>query len=563
FVRDLSTDLTTFLTSLGDTDDATRLIEVRRFLAGAGWFDLSIPQYGSPEILISHWSRLIDVPLAAMIAIFTPFLGSDGAETATRLAWPALTLFAMSYLVLRETTVTGGWWAGLIVAGLIVAGPMALYQFLPGRIDHHNVQILTIAGGLLLMQRAMFQPRAGYFAGAMLGVGLAIGYEALVLTAAVIGVAALMACFVKEMRDGLNRVIVACTLTVTAVFIATTAPSNWASIACDALSLNLVVLLGCGAIASSALYKFARGAGPVIWISGFAVGGAAGLALYAGVEPACLAGPFGAVDPRVKPIWLDQVLETQSLIEYSKSQPMFGIAYAATALLLIAVLAHKLRTKVTPSALFHLALVVLTVAYGCIYFRLVPYAMWIVLPGIAIWISQLRGIGETPARTIQLAALVFLNQTTMLLAVNGTAIALMGSKAADKSQAAEITGCQLRAPLRELAKLEPGLVVANLDLGPHIAAHAPHRVLAAPYHRLDKGILKLYEILEASPAKAEKLLRASGASYVVICTGKGGRRRNAGSFRETLRQGKSIDYLEPVKLGDGTAALKAWRLKDR
>ena len=38
-----------------------------------------------------------------------------------------------------------------------------------------------------------------------------------------------------------------------------------------------------------------------------------GGAIYAAFEPACLAGPYGQLNPALKPIWLDHVLETKSL----------------------------------------------------------------------------------------------------------------------------------------------------------------------------------------------------------------------------------------------------------
>src|SRR5262245_10907490 len=62
---------------LGDPDDALRLVSVREFLAGAPWFNTTLPRVGAPDPLVSHWSRLIDLPLAALIGIFTPLLGKD------------------------------------------------------------------------------------------------------------------------------------------------------------------------------------------------------------------------------------------------------------------------------------------------------------------------------------------------------------------------------------------------------------------------------------------------------------------------------------------------------
>ncbi|HKC33385.1 MAG TPA: GtrA family protein, partial [Xanthobacteraceae bacterium] len=46
--------------TLGDTDDAMRLVQLRDFLGGQGWFDLHQPRLGPPVGYDSHWSRLID-----------------------------------------------------------------------------------------------------------------------------------------------------------------------------------------------------------------------------------------------------------------------------------------------------------------------------------------------------------------------------------------------------------------------------------------------------------------------------------------------------------------------
>ena len=47
--RILLADPTRLLDSLGDTDDATRLVAVREFLGGAPWYDTTLPRFGAPE----------------------------------------------------------------------------------------------------------------------------------------------------------------------------------------------------------------------------------------------------------------------------------------------------------------------------------------------------------------------------------------------------------------------------------------------------------------------------------------------------------------------------------
>ena len=67
-----------------DSDDAMRLVQVRDFLNGQGWFDLTVKRLAAPEPMIMHWSRIIDVPLAALIRAFALFLTMDSAERAAR-----------------------------------------------------------------------------------------------------------------------------------------------------------------------------------------------------------------------------------------------------------------------------------------------------------------------------------------------------------------------------------------------------------------------------------------------------------------------------------------------
>lgn len=67
--------------------------------------------------------------------------------------------------------------------------------------------------------------------------------------------------------------------------------------------------------------------------------------------------------------------------------------------------------------------------------------------------------------------------------------------------------CFYASSLRTLATQRPGLIAADLDLGPYIVALTPHWVVAAPYHRLHQGILANHAILEASRAQAEASMR--------------------------------------------------------
>jgi hypothetical protein len=69
--------------ALPDPDDALRLVELRDWLGGQGWFDVTQyridPAHGGVAM---HWSRLVDVPLAAVVVALRPLLGGSGRN------WP-------------------------------------------------------------------------------------------------------------------------------------------------------------------------------------------------------------------------------------------------------------------------------------------------------------------------------------------------------------------------------------------------------------------------------------------------------------------------------------------
>src|SRR5690349_7039755 len=76
--------------TLSDTDDAMRLVQMRDFLHGQGWFDMHQARLGPPAGYDSHWSRLIDAGLAGLFLLFQHFVDPALAERLMRVVWPLL-----------------------------------------------------------------------------------------------------------------------------------------------------------------------------------------------------------------------------------------------------------------------------------------------------------------------------------------------------------------------------------------------------------------------------------------------------------------------------------------
>jgi hypothetical protein len=133
------------------TDDAMRLVQVRDWIGGQGWFDLFQYRLDPPGTSM-HWSRVVDVPLAALILLLRPLIGTHGAETVTLFVWPALMLAAALALVaaIARQMSNGVVNAQITAVVLAVLAAPALIHFRPGAIDHHNAQIVLLLALVLL-----------------------------------------------------------------------------------------------------------------------------------------------------------------------------------------------------------------------------------------------------------------------------------------------------------------------------------------------------------------------------------------------------------------------------
>lgn len=177
--------------ALSDPDDYMRLHQVANWLSGQGWFDTSVPRLvtgtgDAARHTIVHWSRLVDLPIAAVAAPFLPFFGMKGALLTASFIVPLLWLAGMLALLpiltrLLRPDATGQRAASWTPVFLLCA-PFLLFDLSPGRVDHHGAQAVMASLGLCgfaLLMRG-FRPRLAALCLAIsLSCGLWIGTEAL------------------------------------------------------------------------------------------------------------------------------------------------------------------------------------------------------------------------------------------------------------------------------------------------------------------------------------------------------------------------------------------------
>lgn len=534
---------------LGDTDDALRLALVRALLAGQGWFDLHVARLQPPAGMDSHWSRLIDGGLALLIAAFRFILSPAAAELAARILWPLLWLAlaaAAALAVARRLDRTEGTPVVLIGGILLSITLPAHVQFQPGRIDHHNAQIallLVATAGLLHLGEAR---RAGWLAGVASGLQLAVGLEALPLLALIAAMAAIRLALRPALGPAVRGYGLGLAGTTLVAHLAQSGPRAFET-ACDALGANLVGAVIAGGLGLAAAAALAPRLGAAARWAVIAVAGGLAAAPYATAEPACLAGPFAGLDPRLGPVWLDRVAEMKSWPALLQANPRMAITLGVCPVLALLALVPMLACRRRDAAWIAIAVLLGSASLAMLLvgaMRNAGYALWLGMPVLAASLAAL-------ARRLRLRGLVPIAAFTCLASPLVATLALLAlmPPPGERSEAGRLAqrACFADAAYAPLAALPPGRVLNDIDLGSFILADTPHAVMAAPYHRMAGGILASFDALAATPGADEAAVRALGIDYIVTCAPLADDQPwPEGALRRRLAAGAVPAWLAPV-----------------
>jgi hypothetical protein len=538
--------------TLSDMDDAMRLVQVREFLAGRGWFDLHEMRLGPPDGYDTHWSRLIDAGIAGLFLVFDLFTDRAFAERLVRTIWPMLWLIpAMAGAAAIAWRIAGR--TAAPVALLLTAVGLPAYQhFIPGRIDHHNVQI---ALSVLLVAATVWSDRVGWAAaaaGVLTGVAMAIGFEGVPYV--VLAGAALAFRFVSD-PDGARPLAhygLWAAASVAVAFGVSVSPAHWDGTACDAIAINsaaavIVATLGL-AVSATAL----AGTSWRIRAACVVASGVAATAVFLAIEPQCLSGPFAMMDPMVRTIWFNHVSEMRSLWLVTKTSPPMGAAVAAfPAVAALCMLALARDPAMRRDFGFAVAAVALVIACAVMLamVRAYSYAIWLAIPLVAV--AALRLFASLRLGTLVGRVLMALMLTpTVTSAVALAAVQAMTDRPVEAENSRVAAGCLLTENYAPLARLPRGLVATDVDYGPFVLALTPHSVMSAPYHRLVAPIIEADQIFALPPAAARAVVARVKPAYLVTCgrhtLGEIGAVERAASLWGRLADGDIPDWLEPV-----------------
>ncbi len=549
----------------GDNDDSMRLVEVRDLLAGQGWFDMMQYRLGLSGGTLMHWSRFIDLPIASLILFFRLFASPERAEMLAVTVWPLFLVIpfmgAMALVGRRLAGVPGIHVTLLQTAFLIVTS----VRYLPGSIDHDNVQMGLVALIVAMLIDERF--RASNFAIAAVAAAVAIGIGAETtpfVAVACMVVAALWAWEGQVFASAAAAFALTLTIAISAAFFATVPPHFYSMVTCDNLSLGFYGITAVGGVGLLLSALFASHFPRPVRLAVLAANGVAVAAAALLLAPQCLGNPLAGLNPMLVDLWLNSVSEAQSIVMLSVTDPTsIGAFYAVGLLGIVVCLFRIVRGERAQLHAILLALLAINWIIALVQVRGAVFANLLAIPPLTLFVLDLRRISNADSEDIRAAffyvAGVLVSVPAVWAVGGGLAKSDVGNIFSGKPALADVDGdqstCASAQALAPLAALDPGVVVAASNLGSPILRFTRHRTLSGPYHRDADGMLAEMKIGLAPPDEARTLLQQAGVTLVAFCgmdpqVERFAKHSPAGLYAQ-LAKGNVPAYLEPLSTRQG------------
>lgn len=544
-----------------DPDDQLRLVQLRDWLAGQSWFDTTQYRMNAPQGAPMHWSRFIEIPLALIVSLASPLLGSARAEMLAGTVVPLTILSAIAFMLASVARRIGGNRAALIALVLAYMAPAVLMQNRPMRIDHHGWQIAMAVLALWSLFRGQ-RLSGGLILGLALAIWLHISLEGAPMTAAFFLLLGWR--WIVEKSEGVRLfwTLISFSIASFGLFFGTQSHGLWAAQYCDTISPAHIVAIGAATAILLPVIHFRpvhRG-----WrIAAVGVAGAAVLAVILAMAPICATGAFAEMDPVVRDYWYISVREGLPVWRQTGNAAWTLLAGPLVGLGAIALMWKSRRSGEFATLAFLAAYAVLLSFF---VFRTVSVASAFAVIPVALGISALFDRwrkAKAPSLRVGLVAAMLALAFPGALA--GMAIKRIAAKPsmekAERKASSKL--CQSVASVRALDKLPKSSFVAPFDMGPAMLLTTGHNVLASSHHRNQAAMRDQIDIFRLPEAKAHAIVKRRGINRIAACFGEAElelyTKRNPDGLWAQLAKAAPPQWLEyEGKYGEGIAI---WRLK--
>lgn len=522
----------------GDVDDRMRDFQIRDLLADRQWFDLTLPFINMPEAYVSPWSRLVDLPYVLITLLLSGELGQERALALSYQIWPLILLIPFAlfvYGIIRQSLDDRPNFIELFTTSILMV--YGVWEFVPGRIDHHNVQLLLVAA---MAYGVVRWDRIGAIILALASVAsIQVGLETLpIIVALFFGIVLIWVDSSKGSDGGRFMADTALSLIVSTIIITAIQPGwvNVLNVACDAYSAPYIaacLLVGSCLYIAVKLGSIVRNPlGRLLLLAGL---GAALLGVLAWLFPLCLEGPYHMIDAVSRAYWLDTLTQERGILAIIGEKQQWSFAPALVVILFapgfFILGLHKYYSgKPAWMVLCLVAMIaILLTLYQLRFFQFMVLLVPLCVPWCIrnLIVAKLRG--DESGVQLSGSGMLFVIGVPLLMIAAGlgwyfTEVAgtQVSAKENDGVRYLHYDICEAElANLTYLESIKPGRIIAGDGASVAIAevlarTKLDHKIAALAFHRAVAGIRQI-AIAFTSPSKDERDKVLREFDYVAIC----------------------------------------------
>ncbi|WP_233115419.1 hypothetical protein [Aggregatibacter actinomycetemcomitans] len=544
--------------ALSDTDDLMRYHQYSEWLKNGNWYLLPDPQFNPQDGVIMHWSRVVDIPLAGVALLASIFTDWNTAFTISNVITPLLYLLIFLLIISLISYRLFGLETAKIAMLFPLLAPIS-YRFLPGALDHHNLQFILLISFCIFSIAKNKQNQNGqpFFIAISIVLSLWIGLENIYSFVAILMLFVLYGLLNNLYYLELAKKICLHSSILSFAVLILNRPANELFIPqYDALSFPFLLCFIAGSILCTLLIKFSiHFTNKIKKIAFLCVTGIALVLPIIIIYPNLIKGGYADYPIFLKDNWLSFVSEARPLT-VTISQDIGDIGYFIA--ILPAILSPLFLSDKKELNYWIIYIALITNLLLAIFWqvRMFYTAMSVAIPLQAYTCYSLR---EKCSLPITKTIILFLSIPTFLL-ISTKIIINFNDENESKEIYDEKYNNSYYATEKLLNKnnLENKIILPPIDLGAAVIATTSNASISAPYHRNIRGnsdTMRFYTSVNTDDA--EKYLIKNNVDYILI-------EKNFANVLADKYKGKEImaqklidkkdipDYLEFIDANENT-----------
>ncbi len=499
--------------NLNDNDDYMRFVQFQDWMATGHWYLEPMNNFNAADGIVIHWSRFPDLVLS-LVAFPLLFIVDDNlAYTISISLVPLLylLLFSLSCFYLADHLFGAKY---RFISMMFAISSPSIIHFLPGSIDHHNIQLIfavLFLASTPLNHNQLCQSWRVYAQAILLSLSLWTGLDNVLLFMIFFAIYTVYYGLVRHEWFGyISKLYASSALFGVCAVLLNRPYDEFFVFKYDEISFALIILFFCGWLFVNVYHLLmSEDKSQLQKVFLFVFLAVLFLIPVAVLYPSLSSALLIDYPPILKVYWLDQVTEAKSVVRYVASHGFFSIENYA--LLVIPATLYPFFKRKNHHC---------TILYLIFMFNLALAIFW------QIRVMRLCFVLAAPLQAyviLQLADYIrsFIIKATVIisgapLAVAFVILALSPTEEITTTLDQKEQSLKIHKVLQD-NDINSHTILSGIETGAPVLAKTDNRIIAAPYHRNIVGNQFLIEVmLEEDLSLAERKIIEKSIDIIVI-----------------------------------------------